>query len=219
MNPSLRRKPPARAIGVAKRDSPVVLDQEQRRGRVVGDVLQDVPRLLVREDAHSVGCRFGARLGARGHAFLALDAETDQRADLAAELDRLVLGEVAEVLDLDLSVGVLVDGERVDDAHRVALLQPFELSDDLTVELGVVEAQHDELNGSDRHGRSFRWCQPGWCDVRRPPGSGHRPMGMISSTRTSPLGSVRGALTSAHAAKVAASAVSGALGAALSGPA
>jgi len=43
----------------------------------------------------------------------------DERADLAVELDRLVLGQVAEVHDLDLAVGVLVYGERVDHAHGV----------------------------------------------------------------------------------------------------
>ena len=62
--------------------------------------------------------------------------------------------QVAEVLDLDLAVGVLVDGERVDDAHRVALAQPLELGDDLAVEVGVVEAQNDQLDGSDCHDHS-----------------------------------------------------------------
>ena len=58
--------------------------------------------------------------------------------------------------DLDLSVGVLVHRQRVDHAHRVALTQALELLDDLAVELRVVEAQHDELDWSDRHSRSFR---------------------------------------------------------------
>ena len=57
--------------------------------------------------------------------------------------------------DLHLAVGVLVHRERIDDAHRVALLQALELGDDLAVELGVAEAEHDELNGTDRHGCSF----------------------------------------------------------------
>ena len=99
----------------------------------------------------AVGARLGARLGAGLDAFLALDAEADQRADLAAELDRLLLGQVAEVLDLDLALGVLVDGQCVDHAHRVALTQPLELGDDLAVEVGVLEAEHDQLNWSNRH--------------------------------------------------------------------
>ncbi len=68
-----------------------------------------------------------------------------------ADLDRLVLGEVAEVGDLDLPVGVLVHGERVDHADGVALAQALELGDDLAVELGVLEAQHDQLDRSDGH--------------------------------------------------------------------
>src|SRR4051794_40231609 len=136
---------------VAERDRPVVLEQDQRRGRVVGDLLQDVPRLLVGERVKSVLRGRGTRFGAGDHALLALDPEADQGADLAADLDRLVLGEVREVHDLDLSVGVLVHGERVDDADGVALAELLELADDLAVEVRVTEAQDDELNWSDGH--------------------------------------------------------------------
>ena len=55
------------------------------------------------------------------------------------------------MLDLELAGGVLVDGQRVDHAYRVALAQPLELGDDLAVEVGLLEAQHDQLNGSNRH--------------------------------------------------------------------
>jgi len=55
------------------------------------------------------------------------------------------------VLDPDVPGGVLVDGQRVDHADRVALAQPLELGDDLAVEVGPLEAQHDQLNGSNRH--------------------------------------------------------------------
>jgi hypothetical protein len=55
------------------------------------------------------------------------------------------------MLDLELAGGVLVDGQRVDHAHGVALTQSLELGDDLAVELGLLEAQHDGLDGSDRH--------------------------------------------------------------------
>jgi hypothetical protein len=60
------------------------------------------------------------------------------------------------MLNLHLSIGVLVHRERVDDTHRVALLQSLQLGDDLAVELGVVKPQHDELNRPDRHGYSLR---------------------------------------------------------------
>jgi pSer/pThr/pTyr-binding forkhead associated (FHA) protein len=43
------------------------------------------------------------------------------------------------MLHLDLSVGVLVNRERVDDLHRVALPQTLQLGDDLAVELRVLE--------------------------------------------------------------------------------
>ena len=95
--------------------------------------------------------------GARLEPFLALDAEADQRADDAAELLRLVAAEVAQVLDLELPGGVLVDGERVDDAHGVALAQAFQLGDDLAPEVRVIEAEHYELDRSDGHVGSFGW--------------------------------------------------------------
>ena len=84
----------------------------------------------------------GAGQSADLHALLAVDPKADQRADLAAELDRLVPREVAEVRHLHVSLGVLVHGEGVDHPHRVTLPQPFELLDHLTVEVRVAEAQH-----------------------------------------------------------------------------
>jgi hypothetical protein len=59
--------------------------------------------------------------------------------------------QLAQVLDLDLAGGVLIDGQRVDHAYGVALAQPLELGDDLAVEIGLLEAQHDELDGSYCH--------------------------------------------------------------------
>ena len=55
------------------------------------------------------------------------------------------------MLDLDLSVRVLVNRERVDHADGVFVMQSLELSDDLAVKFGVVEANDDQLNRSDRH--------------------------------------------------------------------
>ena len=89
--------------------------------------------------------------GAGLETLLALDAEAHERADLAAELDRLLLRQVAEMLDLHLALRVFVDSKRVNHADGVALTQPLQLGDDLAVELGMPEAQHDQLNGSNRH--------------------------------------------------------------------
>ena len=86
-------------------------------------------------------------------AFFALDAEADERADLRAELDCLVAREVAEVLHLDLARGVLVDGERVDDADRVGVAELLELSLDLSVEVGMAETEDEKLHRADGHVR------------------------------------------------------------------
>src|SRR5712691_9944024 len=67
--------------------------------------------------------------------------------------------------DFDLALRVLVHGERVDHANRVALLQVLERSDDLAVELGLAEADHEQLNRSDGHSDPFvvwlRSCRAG----------------------------------------------------------
>ena len=122
----------------------------------------------------------GLRAGLRAElgAFLALDAEADERADLAAELDCLFLRQVAEVGDLDVAVRVLVDGERVDHAHRVALAQLLELRDDLAVELRVREPEDDELNRSDCHTVSFGLVVPVAWRMAAARSVRHRPKGM-----------------------------------------
>ena len=81
------------------------------------------------------------------------------------------------MLDLELARGVLVDGQRVDDADRVALAEPLELGDDLAVEVRVLEAQHDQLNGSNRH-----LCTPfigASSSLDHFDGLAHRPVGTI----------------------------------------
>jgi hypothetical protein len=55
------------------------------------------------------------------------------------------------MLDLDLSVGVLVDGQGVDHPDRVALAQPFQLLDDLPMEVRVVEPEDQQLHRPDGH--------------------------------------------------------------------
>jgi hypothetical protein len=50
------------------------------------------------------------------------------------------------MLGFEIAVGVLVDGEGIDDAYGVVLPELFERIDDLAVELGVIESEHDELD-------------------------------------------------------------------------
>jgi hypothetical protein len=131
----------------------VVLDQEERRSRVVRNVREDVPHfLVVGEDVDPAfgGC-LGTGLGENIRTLLAFDAEADQCTDLRAELDRLFTREVAQVRDLDLAVGVLVHGQSVDHPDGVALAQPLQLLDDLAMELGMVEPEDDQLNWSYGH--------------------------------------------------------------------
>ena len=117
----------------------MVLEQDERRGGVVRDLFQHIPCLVLGEDVHTalfdhcLGTGFRALL----EAGFALEAEADQRADLAAELDRLLLGQVAEMLRLQFTVRALVDRQRVDHPDGVARPQTLQFSDDLTVELGV----------------------------------------------------------------------------------
>src|SRR3954451_5789134 len=140
---------------VAKPDRPGVLDQDQRGCRVVRDVADDVPRLLLGEERDSLCSELGACLGSRDDAFLALDAEADERAYDRAELDCIVLRQRAEMLDLDRAFGVLVHSQRVDDLDRVGCTQPLQFRNNLTVEVGLVKAEHDELNGSNCHLHPF----------------------------------------------------------------
>ncbi len=94
------------------------------------------------------GAAGGAGLGVlAGHVSAGL-----KRADLATQRDRLVLGQRAQMRDLDGAVGVLVDGQRVDHTDRVVGPQALQLGDDLPVELRMLEAEHDQLHRSDGHG-------------------------------------------------------------------
>jgi hypothetical protein len=58
------------------------------------------------------------------------------------------------MLHLDLTVRVLVHRKCVNHTDRVFVMQPLELSDDLAMEVGLAEAQHDQLNGSYGHRQS-----------------------------------------------------------------
>src|SRR5262245_29699535 len=155
--------------GVSQWDGPAVLDEQECGCRVVRDLLQHVPRLLVGEHLQSVLAGGRTRLGARSHPSLALDPDTQECADCGSELDGLLLRQIAEVLDLDLTAGVLVDSQCVDHPYGVALAKPLELGDDLAVEVWVSKPEHDELNRSYGHDVPLRPPFPppttGWLDI------------------------------------------------------
>ena len=73
-------------------------------------------------------------------------ADPDQRADDGAELHRLVLREVALLQALDVPVFVLAHDDQVDQAHDVVLAEAGELGPNRPLELGIVEADHEDLN-------------------------------------------------------------------------
>src|SRR4029453_1648492 len=85
------------------------------------------------------------------HPGLALDPESHQCADLAAQFDGLFGGQVAQMLHFNVTPGVLVDGEGVDHADGVAPAELLELGDDFAMKVRMIEAQHDELDRTDGH--------------------------------------------------------------------
>ena len=115
---------------------------------------------------------------------LALDAQPDQRPHLGAQLDRLIIREVAEVRHLDLPVGVLVDRQRVDHSDCVARTQALQLGDDPTVEIRFRKSQNDQLDRSDGHGSSSPGCKGRWesCSTADGPASG--PVRLAASSGT-----------------------------------
>src|SRR6266516_3060343 len=156
---------------VPQRHRPVVLQQDKRGRGVIRDVLQHIPLIPAEHVDPLLGGLFRARGRAGLHPFLTVDAEPDESADLAADLDRLCLGQVGQMLDLQVAIGILVHGEGVDHPHHAVLVQPLQLGDHLAVKVGVLEAQHDELHRSNSHIRSFprssRLCSPSIGRTRR----------------------------------------------------
>ena len=124
---------------VARADRPAVFDERARGGGVVRDGFVDRPMLLVGREMATLG------LDARR-------AEADQRADNGAGALGLARGEFRMVKAPDDPVGALVNDEQVDDADDVALAQALELGEHLAAEVGLVEADDEELDGSERHG-------------------------------------------------------------------
>ena len=66
---------------VPQRLRPVMLEQNERRGRIIRDLLKHIPRLLIGEDFYALDRRFGARLGTLLGPLLTLDPKTDKRAE------------------------------------------------------------------------------------------------------------------------------------------
>ena len=128
---------------VPQRLRPVMLEQNERSGRIIRDLLKHIPRLLIGEDLYALDRRFGARLGTLLGPLLTLDPKTDKRADLASELDRLILAQIAEMRHLNLAVRVRVNRERVNHADGVFVVQPLKPGDDLPMKIRVLETQND----------------------------------------------------------------------------
>ena len=127
---------------VARADRPAVLDERDRRGGVVRDGLVERPELVLRRGVTGLG------LGA----LLARRAEADQRPDRLAGAPGLTRGQVGMVQALHHTVGALVHDQQVDDPDDVVLTQALELGEHLAAEIGPVEADDEELDGSEGHG-------------------------------------------------------------------
>ncbi len=63
----------------------------------------------------------------------------------------------------DDTVGALVHDQQVDDADDVALAQALELGEHLAAEVGPVEADDEELDGSERHAVASSLSRPAPC--------------------------------------------------------
>ncbi len=105
------------------------------------------------EELDALFAHRGPDPGAGLKALLSGGSQSDQCADLGAELDGLVLAQVAGGDDGLLAIGALVDGQRVDDPERIDVPEPGELLRDLTLEVRRVEADRQKLYGSDSHTR------------------------------------------------------------------
>ena len=164
MKPSLMRKPPARPI--ASRSGTAQWCSIRRSAAAesfgISSMMSQASSSskALMPSARRLGARYRARFQPSSPSMpRPISAPIVLPSSIASSLERLL-----RCCDLDLSVGVLVHRQRVDHAHGVALAQALELLDDLAVELGVAEAEHDELNWSDCHVLSLRstvpWARP-----------------------------------------------------------
>ena len=79
--PVAHPEPAGAEYGVAQPDRPVVLEQDERRRRAVGDVLEDVPGVGVGEGGDAVSRRLGTGQCADLRAFLSVEAQADECPD------------------------------------------------------------------------------------------------------------------------------------------
>ena len=106
--------------------------------------------------------------GAELHAFVTCSTEADQGTDGGAERKRLVGIEVALLDRFDHAVLGLAHGKEVDEPDDVAVSKSLELGSDLAVELGVLERDHEDLDGADGHERNLPQPADSSCGVQRP---------------------------------------------------
>ena len=168
MDPGVREVEAARvADALAQRDRPAVLEQRDSGSGSVRDRVVDVPDFLVEdvtvlERSRSLDrCELGL--------LLAGCAEADQRTDDGAERLGLLRGEVAPQELLHVAVGVLAHEQEVDQANVVVLAKPVELGEDLALDLSAFEADHQQLNRSDRHLALLSIAQAGVASQTRTP--------------------------------------------------
>src|SRR6478609_4925497 len=160
MNPGIGDEKASRILDRgSQRDRPAVLDQRDGSGRALGDLVGDVPHLILDHAAVEGGLGAGDRTGLGS--LLTRDAEPDQRTDGGAELDRLVLVEVTVLDHGDHAVLVLADDAHVDQTDHVALAQIGEHLGDLALELTADESDDQQLHRSDGHPCLLSWSWPG----------------------------------------------------------
>ncbi len=137
MKPSARPTPPVRRIasrsGTAQWCSSRTAPRRNR-----WDLLEDVPRVLVAEHVDAASAPASAPISAP--VSKSSPSIRDRSAPPACCRTRSPPPcSGCEVHHLHLTCSILMDGERVDHPHRVALAELLELRDDLAVEVRLVE--------------------------------------------------------------------------------
>src|SRR5436190_3775961 len=163
---------------VPERNRPPVLDQRDRGPALLGNHVGEIPGVLLVEEVPVLELRgAGKRTGL--HALLAVGPESDQGADEHAELDGLVLREVARLERLELPVALRHD-QKVDEPYEAGICEPPELRQDLAREALLVGGDDEHLHRSERDGvvgrvvgahvapRIFCFCCSNSSSVRTP---------------------------------------------------
>src|SRR4051794_11805057 len=108
---------------VTQRHCPVVLDEQQGGRGVRRNLVDDIPRVLAREHADAFTAGFRAHDRTELGAFFSIDTQADECTDDAAELNCLITRHVAEMLYLDLALCIFEDGERIDHADGIVVME------------------------------------------------------------------------------------------------